>query len=100
MSRFSSNKVLAIAFAGGLVAGTVLAGFGIRSVVHADTASLPAIFQVGAQLQSPIGPVEVREIQGEWVRIKSLHVLAEGDTEHQWMYVPAIAGTWIPDDGI
>jgi len=89
---------MAAVFVAGCLAGAA-AGFAMRPVAHADTTTLPVIFQVGAQLKSPIGPVEIREVQGEWIRVKSLHVLAEGDSEHQWLFVPSLAGTWIPDEG-
>lgn len=91
---------LTAAFAIGCFAGALAAGFALRPVAHADTTTLPVIFQVGAQLKSPIGPVEIREVQGEWIRVRSLHVLASGDSEHQWLFVPSLAGTWIPDEGV
>lgn len=100
MKRYRFKGSLAIALLSGCILGAVVTGVSVRTVAHADTATLPVIFQVGAQLKSPIGPVEIREVQGQWIRVKSLHVLAEGDSEHQWMYVPALAGTWIPDEGI
>lgn len=100
MKRYGWLGALALAFLAGCILGSAVVGVSARSVVHADMSTLPAIFQVDAQLKSPIGPVEVQEIHGEWIRVKSLHVLAEGDTEHQWMYVPAVPGTWIPDEGI
>lgn len=99
MTMYRLKSAWFAAFAAGCIAGATLMGLSLRTVAHADTTSLPVIFQIGAQLNSPIGPLEIREIQGQWIRVKSLHVLAEGDSEHQWMYVPAMAGTWIPEDG-
>lgn len=90
---------LTAAFVAGCLVGAAALGFALRPVAYADTTTLPVIFQVGAQLKSPMGPIEIREVQGEWIRVKSLHALAEGDSEHQWMFVPSLAGTWIPDDG-
>jgi hypothetical protein len=90
---------LSAVFVAGCLAGAAVAALALRPVAHADTTTLPVIFQVGAQLKSPIGPIEIREVQGGWIRVKSLHVLAAADSEHQWMFVPSLAGTWIPDEG-
>ncbi len=93
------RKMVIAAFMTGALVGATLVGVSVRPVAHADTSTLPGIFQVGAQLKSPLGPVEILEIQGEWICVKSLHALASTNSEHEWMYVPSIAGTWIPKDG-
>ena len=89
---------LAVLAVAGLVGGAAATGLSPSSVASAQSDALPAIFHAGADLLSPMGPVEVLEIQGQWIRIKSLHALVTNDSENQWLYVPAMAGTWIPGD--
>ena len=96
MSRQNPSWGITIA-AVGFAVGVLCAGFMPRPVAHAQSTSLlPPIFGEGARLLSPTGPIEVHEVQGEWIRIKSLHPLAKSDGE-QWMYVPSISGTWLVD---
>jgi hypothetical protein len=82
---------------------TIAAYFGAAGVTRAQAPdgaagavrTLPPVFQPGATLLCPMGKVSVEEIWGEWIRIKSLHPLA--GPEDQWLYVPAMSGTWILD---
>lgn len=93
------HKKAIAAFLVGALMGATLVGVSVRPVAHADTTILPEIFQVGAQLKSPLGPVEILEVQGGWIRVKNLHALAATDSQPEWMYVPSVPGTWIPNDG-
>lgn len=93
--RITSWGVAAASLA--FAAGVLCADLAPRQIAHAQAASaLPSIFGPGARLLSPTGPVEVLEVEGSWIRIKSLHPLAKADGE-QWMYVPSIPGTWLLD---
>lgn len=57
---------------------------------------LPPIFEEGARLIGPTGLVEIHEVDGGWIRVKSLSVQAKPE-EELWMYVPALSGAWTVD---
>jgi hypothetical protein len=63
---------------------------------QAPSAVLPPIFEEGARLIGPTGSVEVHEIMGGWIRVKSLSALAKPG-EELWMHVPALPGAWTVD---
>ncbi|MCC6694439.1 MAG: hypothetical protein IT365_02310 [Candidatus Hydrogenedentes bacterium] len=100
MSLMKHAQGLALLLAAGLLGGAMVTLAQPRTTVSAEQVFLPPIFQEGATLLSPIGRIEIKEIQGAWVRVKSLHPLAASDPDAQWMYVPAISGTWIPEDAM
>ena len=100
MSLMKHAQGLALLLVVGLLGGAVVSLVQPRAAVSADQVFLPPIFEEGAILLSPIGRVEIKEIQGAWIRVKSLHPLAASDPDAQWMYVPAISGTWIPEDAM
>jgi len=54
---------------------------------------LPPIFEEGARLLGPTGVVEVHEVMGGWVRVKSLSALAKPG-EELWLHVPGLPGAW------
>lgn len=81
---------LLAAFVAGWTSATLLP----HRAANAQAPALPPIFVEGARLLSPTGPVEVKELMGEWIRIKSLHPLAQSDGD-QWLYVPSLSGTWL-----
>jgi len=82
--------------AGAFLAGMAVAQFASNEAAQAQSASLPGIFEPGAQLLSPTGPITVQEVMGDWIRLRSRHPLAKNDGD-QWMYVPSLAGTWLVD---
>ena len=57
---------------------------------------LPPIFEEGARLIGPTGLVEIHEVDGGWIRVRSLSALAK-QGEELWMYVPALSGAWTVD---
>ncbi|MCC6795929.1 MAG: hypothetical protein IT366_12500 [Candidatus Hydrogenedentes bacterium] len=57
---------------------------------------LPPIFEEGTRLIGPTGLVEIHEVDGGWIRVKSLSALAKPE-EELWMYVPALSGAWTVD---
>ncbi|NUM55028.1 MAG: hypothetical protein HUU46_15380 [Candidatus Hydrogenedentes bacterium] len=85
-----------VAIALAFIAGAISAEYIPRASAQAQSVALPPIFDAGARLISPMGPVEVREIAGEWIRVKSLSALAKPD-EELWMHVPALSGAWTVD---
>lgn len=78
------------------LAGGILGGFATRSVASAQGMALPPIFEPGARLLSPTGPIHIEEVMGEWIRVKSRHPSARGDGD-QWIFVPGLPGTWLVD---
>lgn len=94
---FSNRNIGAVVF--GLmafVAGMLFTGFTPRANAQAQTFVLPPIFEEGARLIGPTGAVEVHEVDGGWIRVKSLSALAKPG-EELWMYVPALSGAWTVD---
>ncbi|MDZ4861296.1 MAG: hypothetical protein SGI88_20175 [Candidatus Hydrogenedentes bacterium] len=89
--RFPAAMIAAV-----LVAGAGVGGFATRGSVSAQGMVLPPIFEPGARLLSPTGPVHVEEVMGEWIRVKSRHPLAKADGD-QWIFVPSLSGTWLVD---
>ena len=77
-------------------AGAFSVEFIPRANAQAQTVVLPPIFDEGVRLIGPTGSVEIHEIMGGWVRVKSLSALAKPG-EELWMYVPGLAGAWTVD---
>ncbi|MCC6487660.1 MAG: hypothetical protein IT364_09185 [Candidatus Hydrogenedentes bacterium] len=100
MSLMKHARGMAVLLAAGLLGGAVVSLVQPWAAASAEQVLLPPIFQEGATLLSPVGRIEIKEIQGAWIRVKSLHPLAASDPDAQWMYVPAIQGTWIPEDAM
>jgi hypothetical protein len=91
------NKFWIVAFSVLVFLGGLLfAEFAPRANAQAQSAILPPIFEEGARLIGPTGSVEIHEIMGGWVRVKSLSALARPG-EELWMYVPSLAGAWTVD---
>lgn len=79
-----------VAFAGGMAFSVFLP----RANAQAQPAvTLPPIFEEGARLLGPTGTVEVHEVMGGWIRVKSLSALARPG-EELWMHVLALPGAW------
>ncbi|MCC6154327.1 MAG: hypothetical protein IT367_11240 [Candidatus Hydrogenedentes bacterium] len=94
---FSKRNLGAAAF--GLMAfaaGIFFAEFTPRANAQAQSFVLPSIFEEGARLIGPTGSVEIHEVDGGWIRAKSLSALAKPE-EELWMYVPALSGAWTLD---
>ncbi|MBM3290397.1 MAG: hypothetical protein FJY92_09620 [Candidatus Hydrogenedentes bacterium] len=94
MKTASSSPVvllaIAIAFAGGALSAQLVP----RANAQAQPAVLlPPIFEEGARLLGPTGVVELHEVMGGWVRVKSLSALAKPG-EELWMNVLALPGAW------
>ena len=89
---FWAAIIVVLAFAGGALS----AGFIPRANAQAPTVTLPPIFENGAKLIGPTGSVEIHEIEGGWIRVKSLSALAKPN-EELWMYVPGLPGAWTVD---
>ncbi len=89
---------LTVAAMAGFLGGAAVTWMTPNRIASAEAPVLPAIFHEGAEVLSPMGRYEIREVQGAWLRVKSLHPLAASDSENEWIYVPAVAGTWIPED--
>ena len=100
MSLKDGMRGVMLLIAAGFLGGAAVTLLLPETTANADQVVLPPIFQEGATLLSPIGRVEIREIQGAWIRVKSLHPLAASDPDAQWLYVPAISGTWIPEEAM
>lgn len=58
--------------------------------------ALPPLFAVGATVTSTIGEVQIQEIYGEWIRVKSLNSVDNPIGDNWWIYVPSQAGAWHP----
>ena len=78
------------------VAGALLSVLMPRVNAQAQPFGLPPIFEEGARLIGPTGAVEIHEVDGGWIRVKSLSALAK-QGEELWMYVPALSGAWTVD---
>lgn len=87
-----AGAAIALAFVAGMASANRTPG----ANAQAQTANLPPIFEEGARLIGPTGSVEVHEIMGEWIRVKSLSALAVPG-EELWMHVPALSGAWTVD---
>jgi len=94
---FSTKNIAAAAF--GLMVfatGILFTEFTPRASAQAQPFVLPPIFEEGARLIGPTGLVEIHEVDGGWIRVKSLSALAK-QGEELWMYVPALSGAWTVD---
>ena len=94
---FSKRNLGAAAF--GLMAfaaGIFFTEFSPRANAQAQPFVLPPIFEEGGRLIGPTGAVEIHEVDGGWIRVKSLSALAKPE-EELWMYVPALSGAWTVD---
>ena len=83
---------IAFAFAAGAISSAYLPRVNAQSQYQA----LPPIFQEGARLLGPTGSVEIHEIMGDWIRVKSLSALAHPG-EELWIHAPALPGAWTID---
>jgi hypothetical protein len=81
---------VAAVLAAALVVWTFTSGQG---PANAQTGELPPMFEAGARLGSPLGPLEVREVRGVWLRVKLLGPGQARQPEH-WVCVPAQSGGW------
>ena len=94
---FSKRNLGAAAFGVlAFAAGMVFTEFTPRVNAQAQPFVLPPIFEEGARLIGPTGAVEIHEVDGGWIRVRSLSALAK-QGEELWMYVPALSGAWTVD---
>ena len=82
----------AFAFAG----GALFTEWMPRANAQTQTVALPPIFEEGARLIGPTGSIEIHEVAGGWIRVKSLSALAK-QGEELWMHVPSLSGAWAID---
>lgn len=84
-------------FAVGIVVGAYLPRASAQAQNQASSSALPPIFEEGAQLMGPLGPIEVHEVSGDWVRAKLLAGLAGSSNSEHWIHITTIPGTWSVD---
>ena len=77
-------------------AGAFSVEFTPRANAQAQSVVLPPIFEESARLIGPTGSVEIHEIMGGWIRVKSLSALAVPG-EELWINVSALPGSWTVD---
>jgi hypothetical protein len=81
----------------GIMVGAYLPHAAAQAQTQAQSSTLPPIFEEGAQLMGPLGPIEVHEVLGDWVRAKLSAGLAGSSNNEHWIHITTIPGTWSVD---
>lgn len=91
---------VALSLAAGFVGGATATWLVRPQAAYAQTSSapvLPPIFAVGATLTSTIGEVQIQDVAGEWIRVRSLNSADDPVGGNWWINVPAQPGAWRPE---